>query len=119
MTNNKPFINYAIKASHNSYLVANYQVSTAIIIKSFFGMRNKPTNDNTALYNHLNELLNNNFKFFEFDITNQNGNVVIQHTTNIQGRNFSVSKSYDFNNIMENFVNNLKKRNVETPIFIY
>lgn len=118
-SNNKPFTDYYIKSSHNSYIIANYQVNMTTIMKSLFGMKNNPTNDNVQLNNHLINLLNNNFKFFEFDLANNNGNIVIQHSTNIQGRNYSVSKAYDFNIIMTNLVNYLDKNKFNTPIFIY
>ena len=116
---NRPFINYSIKSSHNSYIFTNYQVSMTTIMKSFFGFRNDPTNDNSQLNNHIITLLKNNFKFFEFDLTNNNGNIVIQHTTNIQGKNVSVSKSYDFQLIMKNLVGYLNNNPFDTPIFIY
>lgn len=116
---NRPFIDYSIKASHNSYIFTNYQVSMTTIMKSFFGFRNDPTNDNSQLNNHLINLLKNNFKFFEFDLANNNGNIVIQHSTNIQGKVISVSKSYDFYSIMKNLVGYLNNNPFETPIFIY
>ena len=119
MNNNKPFIDYCIKSSHNSYIFTNYQVSMTTIMKSFFGFRNNPSTDNSLLNNHLINLLKNKFKFLEFDLANNNGNIVIQHSTNIQGKIISVSKSYDFSIIMKNLVNYLNDNSFDTPIFIY
>ena len=70
--NNKPFIDYCIKSSHNSYIFTNYQVSMTTIMKSFFGFRNNPSTDNSLLNNHLINLLKNKFKFLEFDLANNN-----------------------------------------------
>lgn len=119
MSDKKPFIDYSIKSSHNSYIMTNSQVSMTTIMKSFFGFKNNPTNDNSLLNNHLINLLKNNFKFFEFDLANNNGNIVIQHSTNIQGKIISVSKSYDFSIIMNNLVNYLNNNSFDTPLFIY
>lgn len=119
MNNNKPFIDYNIKSSHNSYLFTSKQVNYVTIFKSFFGFRNKPVDNNYQLNNHLKTLLQNNFKFLEFDLSNSSGNIVIQHTTNIYGKNYSVSKAYDFEIIMKNLVNYLNSNYFDTPIFIY
>ena len=48
----------------------------------------------------------------EFDLSNSSGNIVIQHTTNIYGKNYSVSKAYDFEIIMKNLVKKKKLNKV-------
>lgn len=115
----KPFINYAIKSNHNSYIINDTQFNLIVVLKSIFGCRNKPVDNNKQLINRLIELLNKNFKFFEFDITTTNNKLVIQHTTILQGRHISVSKAYDFEIIMNEFINYLNLKPFNEPIFIY
>ena len=51
--NNKPFINYHIKACHNSYIYSNYQINLLIMIKNIFEIKNIPTKNDKTLNNHL------------------------------------------------------------------
>lgn len=118
---NKPFIDYHIKSSHNSYINSNYQFDFIMLFYNLLNIKyDYKNNDYDKLNNHLINLLNNNFKCIELDISNDDkGNILIQHSIKIGNKYYPVTKPYYFKYVMFNFVKYLNTIKFDTPIFIY